>query len=90
MLLVAFGNRQPVAGCIAETFDKGSVFLKRLRARTKQQLFPRMGQARYGAWILCLTTWGDGRSFRMLNAIEDYNRQLLWIKTVTSSRAART
>lgn len=31
----------------------------------------------------------DGRSFRMLNAIDDYNRQVLWIEADTSLPALR-
>ena len=31
----------------------------------------------------------DGRTFRMLNVIDDYNRQVLWIETDTSLPAQR-
>ena len=31
----------------------------------------------------------DGRTFRMLNVIDDYNRQVLWIETDTSLPALR-
>src|SRR5690625_542451 len=31
----------------------------------------------------------DGRSFRMLNVMDDYNRQVLWIETDTSLPALR-
>ena len=57
---------------------------KRLPARIKQQLF--QPQAPNQIWSIDFmhdSLW-DGRSYRMLNIIDDYNRQLLAIEADTS------
>lgn len=56
---------------------------KRLPARAKQQLF--QPEAANQVWSLDYmhdSLW-DGRSFRLLNVIDDYNRQVLWIEADT-------
>jgi len=64
-------------------------FKKRLPARTKQVLFQpeKMNQV----WSLDFMTdslW-DGRRFRLLNVVDDYNREVLAIETDTSLPALR-
>ena len=62
---------------------------KRLPARAKQQLF--QPEAANHVWSLDFmhdSLW-DGRPFRMLNVMDDYNRQLLWVETDTSLPALR-
>ena len=62
---------------------------KRLPARRKQQLFQpeRINQV----WSLDFmhdSLW-NGRCYRLLNVLDDYNRQVLWIETDTSLPALR-
>lgn len=62
---------------------------KRLPARAKQQLF--QPQAVNQVWSLDFmhdSLW-DGRGYRLLNVIDDYNRQVLWIEADTSLPALR-
>jgi putative transposase len=62
---------------------------KRLPARVKQQLF--QPDAPNQVWSLDFmhdSLW-NGRTFRMLNVIDDYNRQVLRIETDTSLPAQR-
>lgn len=62
---------------------------KRLPARVKQQLF--QPEAPNTVWSLDYmhdSLW-DGRTFRMLNVIDDYNRQVLRIEAGTSLPALR-
>jgi len=62
---------------------------KRLPARVKQQLF--QPEAPNEVWSLDFmhdSLW-DGRCFRMLNVIDDYNRQVLRIETDTSLPSLR-
>ena len=62
---------------------------KRLPARVKQQLFqPTAANQVWSLDYIHDSLW-DGRSFRMLNVIDDYNRQVLWIETDTSLPALR-
>ena len=62
---------------------------KRLPARAKQQLFqPDEPNQVWSLDFMHDSLW-DGRSFRMLNVIDDYNRQVLWIETDTSLPALR-
>ena len=57
---------------------------RRLPARAKQQLFQSDGPNQVWSLDYMRDSLWDGRSFRMLNVIDDYNRQLLWIETDTS------
>jgi putative transposase len=62
---------------------------KRLPARAKQQLFqPETANQVWSLDFMHDSLW-DGRSFRMLNVMDDYNRQVLWIETDTSLPALR-
>ena len=62
---------------------------KRLPARTKQQLFqPGAPNEVWSLDYMHDSLW-DGRPFRMLNVIDDYNRQVLRIETDTSLPALR-
>ena len=62
---------------------------KRLPARVKQQLFqPAEANQVWSLDFMHDSLW-DGRTFRMLNVIDDFNRQLLWIETDTSLPALR-
>jgi len=62
---------------------------KRLPARAKQQLL--QPEAVNQVWSLDYmhdSLW-DGRGFRLLNVIDDYNRQVLWIEADTGLPALR-
>ncbi len=62
---------------------------KRLPARVKQRLFAP--EAPNEVWSLDFmrdTLW-DGRPFRLLNVIDDFNRQVLWIEVDTSLPSLR-
>ena len=62
---------------------------KRLPARAKQQLFqPQEPNQVWSLDFMHDSLW-DGRSFRLLNVIDDYNRQVLHIETDTSLPALR-
>jgi len=62
---------------------------KRLPARAKQQLFqPEDSNQVWSLDFMHDSLW-DGRSYRLLNVIDDYNRQVLWIETDTSLPALR-
>ena len=62
---------------------------KRLPARAKQQLFqPDEPNQVWSLDFMHDSLW-NGRTFRMLNVIDDYNRQVLWIETDTSLPALR-
>ncbi len=63
---------------------------KRLPARVKQQLF--QPSAPNEVWSLDFmhdSLWWDGRTFRMLNVVDDFNRQVLRIETDTSLPSER-
>jgi len=62
---------------------------KRLPARAKQQLFQPEGPNQVWSLDFMHDSLWDGRTFRMLNVIDDYNRQVLWIETDTSLPAQR-
>ena len=62
---------------------------RRLPARVKQQLF--QPEAVNQVWSLDFmydSLW-DGRGYRLLNVMDDYNRQVLWIEADTSLPALR-
>ena len=62
---------------------------KRLTARAKQQLFqPEEPNQVWSLDFMHDSLW-DGRSYRLLNVIDDYNRQVLHIETDTSLPALR-
>lgn len=62
---------------------------KRLPARAKQQLFqPEEPNQVWSLDFMHDSLW-DGRSYRLLNVIDDYNRQVLHIETDTSLPALR-
>lgn len=62
---------------------------KRLPARAKQTLFqPETINQVWSVDFMSDSLW-DGRKFRLLNIIDDYNRQVLAIETDTSLPAAR-
>lgn len=57
---------------------------KRLPARVKQALVqPTAPDQVWSIDFMHDTLW-DGRSYRLLNVIDDYNRQILWIEVDTS------
>ena len=62
---------------------------KRLPARVKQQLFQPEGPNEVWSLDFIHDSLWDGRSFRMLNVIDDYNRELLWLETDTSLPSLR-
>lgn len=62
---------------------------KRLPARAKQALFqPEEPNQVWSLDFMHDSLW-DERSYRLLNVIDDYNRQVLWIETDTSLPALR-
>ncbi len=62
---------------------------KRLPARAKQQLFQPDGPNEVWSLDYMHDSLWDGRTFRMLNVIDDYNREVLRIETDTSLPALR-
>lgn len=62
---------------------------KRLPARVKQQLFQPEGPNEVWSLDYMHDSLWDGRTFRMLNVIDDYNRQVLRIEADTSLPALR-
>lgn len=62
---------------------------KRLPARAKQQLFqPTAINQVWSIDFMNDSLW-DGRSFRLLNVMDDHNREVLWIESDTSLPALR-
>ena len=62
---------------------------KRLPARVKQALFvPEEANQVWSIDFMHDRLW-DGRAFRLLNVIDDFNRQVLWIEVDTSLPAQR-
>jgi putative transposase len=62
---------------------------KRLPARAKQQLFqPAAINQVWSIDFMNDSLW-DGRTFRLLNVMDDYNREVLWIESDTSLPALR-
>lgn len=62
---------------------------KRLPARVKQALFqPTAPDQVWSIDFMHDTLW-DGRTFRLLNVIDDFNRQILWIEVDTSLPTSR-
>lgn len=62
---------------------------KRLPARVKQALFvPSEANQVWSIDFMHDRLW-DGRAFRLLNVIDDFNRQVLWIEADTSLPAQR-
>ena len=62
---------------------------KRLPARAKQQLFQPEGPNQVWSLDFMHDSLWDGRTFRMRNVIDDYNRQVLRIETDTSLPSLR-
>lgn len=62
---------------------------KRLPARVKQQLFQPAAPNQVWSLDFMHDSLWDGRTFRMLNGIDDYNRQVLHIEADTSLPALR-
>jgi putative transposase len=62
---------------------------KRLPARLKQQLFQPTAPNQVWSLDFMHDSLWNGRTFRMLNVIDDFNRQVLWIETDTSLPALR-
>lgn len=57
---------------------------KRLPARVKQRLFaPEAANEVWSLDFMHDSLW-DGRTFRLLNVMDDHNRQVLWIEVDTS------
>lgn len=62
---------------------------KRLPARAKQQLFvPQEPNQVWSMDFMHDSLW-DGRRFRLLNIVDDFNRQVLWIESDSSLPADR-
>jgi putative transposase len=62
---------------------------KRLPARVKQALFqPTEINQVWSMDFMCDSLW-DGRRYRLLNIIDDYNREILTVETDTSLPAMR-
>lgn len=62
---------------------------KRLPARAKQQLFVPEGPNKVWSMDFMHDSLWDGRRFRLLNIVDDYNRQALWIEPDVSLPAER-
>lgn len=62
---------------------------KRLPARTKQMLFHPNGLNQVWSIDFMSDSLWDGRKIRLLNVIDDCNREVLWIETDTSLPAKR-
>lgn len=62
---------------------------KRLPARAKQQLFVPDGPNKVWSMDFMQDSLWDGRRFRLLNIVDDYNRQALWIEPGVSLPASR-
>lgn len=62
---------------------------KRLPARVKQQLFQPTGINQVWSIDFMNDSLWDGRSYRLLNVMDDYNREVLWIESDTSLPALR-
>ena len=62
---------------------------KRLPARVKQRLFaPKSANQVWSLDFMHDSLW-DGRTFRLLNVMDDHNRQVLWIEVDTSLPSLR-
>jgi len=62
---------------------------KRLPARAKQQLFePDQANQVWSLDFMHDSLW-DGQAYRLLNVMDDFNRQVLWIEADTSLPALR-
>ena len=62
---------------------------KRLPARVKQRLFvPKTANEVWSLDFMHDSLW-DGRPYRLLNVIDDFNRQVLWIEVDTSLPSLR-
>ncbi len=62
---------------------------KRLPARVKQRLFAPASPNQVWSLDFMHDSLWDGRAFRLLNVIDDHNRQVLWIEVDTSLPALR-
>ena len=62
---------------------------KRLPARVKQQLFVPDAPNKVWSMDFMHDSLWSGKCFRMLNILDDYNRQVLWIETDVSLPAQR-
>jgi putative transposase len=62
---------------------------KRLPARVKQALFQPTGINQVWSIDFMSDSLWDGRAYRLLNVIDDHNREVLWIEADTSLPAQR-